>query len=315
MPQGNWNLEWLNHNSQRAYPLAEDATQTDNTGSFEIPDSFVVALYFPVHAGLNVEPDQFYISSISVFASGYNVAISYNDGTASPPLVAAANIAKSTHTENTSYALAGSGSFDDSVGKLVLGNTDDMDAAGAGQYLFNYAAGKLDPDAIRPMLRGVSSISLIQGSDETEKIYGDGELVAGSNIRLTRLTSGGTEFIQIDAIQGEGLIEDCICEGDETATPILTINGIHPTDQGNFTLLGNDCMTIDSISNGLSFEDVCSEPCCGCKELEAITQDLERFGSAATTLQNFINRLESEVNQMTATVLGSRLNDQGCIEC
>lgn len=315
MPQGNWNLEWLNHNGQRAYPLAEDATKTDTTGSFEIPDSFLVGLYFPVHAGQNVVPDKFYVSSIAIFATGYNVAISYDDGSATPPLVAAANIAKSTHVENTSYALAGSGNFDDSIGKLVLGSLADIDDVGAGQYLFDYQGGKLDPDSIRPMLRGVSSISLVQGVEETEKIYGDVELVAGSNIRLTRTVATGIEYIQIDAIQGEGLIEDCICEGDETATPILTINGIHPTAQGNFTLLGNNCMTIESINNGLAFSDVCSEPCCGCKELEAITNDLERFGDSATTLKNFINRLESQVNQMVSTVLGSRLNDQGCIEC
>ena len=315
MPQGNWNLEWLNHNSQRAYPLAEDATKLDSTGSFEIPDSFLVGLYFPIHAGVNVSPDKFYISSIAIFATGYNVAISYDDGSASPPVVAAANIAKSTHVENTSYALAGSGNFDDSVGKLVLGRFDDIDRTGAGQYAFDFLGGKLDADAIRPMLRGISSISLIQGVDETEKIYGDVELVAGSNIRLTRSVGGNVDFIQIDAIQGEGLIEDCICEGDETATPILTINGIHPTPQGNFTLLGNSCMTIEPINNGLEFNDVCSEPCCGCKELEAITNDLERFGDAASTLKNFINRLESQVNQMSSTVLGSRLNDQGCIEC
>ena len=315
MPQGNWNLEWLNHNGQRAYPLAEDATKTDTTGSFEIPDSFLVGLYFPVHAGQNVVPEKFYVSSIAIFATGYNVAISYDDGSATPPLVAAANIAKSTHVENTSYALAGSGNFDDSIGKLVLGSLADIDDVGAGQYLFDYQGGKLDPDSIRPMLRGVSSISLVQGVEETEKIYGDVELVAGSNIRLTRTVATGIEYIQIDAIQGEGLIEDCICEGDETATPILTINGIHPTAQGNFTLLGNNCMTIESINNGLAFNDVCSEPCCGCKELEAITNDLERFGDSATTLKNFINRLESQVNQMVSTVLGSRLNDQGCIEC
>ena len=208
-----------------------------------------------------------------------------------------------------------SGNFDDSIGKLVLGSLADIDDVGAGQYLFDYQGGKLDPDSIRPMLRGGSSISLVQGVEETEKIYGDVELVAGSNIRLTRTVATGIEYIQIDAIQGEGLIEDCICEGDETATPILTINGIHPTAQGNFTLLGNNCMTIESINNGLAFSDVCSEPCCGCKELEAITNDLERFGDSATTLKNFINRLESQVNQMVSTVLGSRLNDQGCIEC
>ena len=55
MPIGIWNLEWLNHNSQRSYPLAEDATKTDITGTFTLPDDFILGLYFPIHAGLDVD--------------------------------------------------------------------------------------------------------------------------------------------------------------------------------------------------------------------------------------------------------------------
>ena len=37
MPLSQWNLEWLDHNSQRNYPLAEDATGFDETSSFQLP--------------------------------------------------------------------------------------------------------------------------------------------------------------------------------------------------------------------------------------------------------------------------------------
>jgi hypothetical protein len=315
MPRGTWNIEWLNHNSQRAYPLSDDATKQDTTTEFTLPDSFLLALYFPVHAGLAVQPEKFFLRSVSVFSTGYNIALGYDDGTNNPPIVASVNIAKSTHVENTSYALPGSGDYDDSVGKVIIGTLLDIDDAGAGQYFFNYADGKLDPDTIRPIIRGVSSITLVQGADESERIYGDIELVAGSNIRLTPIVVGQNQQIRIDAIRGEGLNEDCICDGDEDAIPITTINGIPPTPQGNFTLLGSNCLEITAISNGLQLDDTCSEPCCGCKELEAITRDLDRFGDAALTLKNFINRLEAEVTQMSSVVLGSRLNDQGCLEC
>ena len=42
MPLSTWNLEWLNHNSQRNYPIADDATGYDETGTFKIPEDFIV---------------------------------------------------------------------------------------------------------------------------------------------------------------------------------------------------------------------------------------------------------------------------------
>lgn len=316
MPQGTWNLEWLNHNSQRAYPLAEDATKVDTTTAFTLPDDFIVELYLPIHATTLFDPAKFFLRSIAVFATGYNIGFAYNDGSVSPPIVAAVNIAKSIHTENRSYALAGSGDFDDSTGKIVIGGTAAIDLEGSGQYIFNYDDGKLDPDVIRPMIRGISSITLVNGTDESDKLYGDIEFIAGTNIRLTPIVSSGQDpQIRIDAITGEGLVEDCVCEGSSDDPCIKRINGVPPTTAGDFTLVGDDCLEISGITNGLQLKDICSNPCCGCAELEAITRDLEQFGNAATTLQNFVNRLESEVNQFSAVVLGSRLNDRGCLEC
>jgi hypothetical protein len=167
------------------------------------------------------------------------------------------------------------------------------------------------------MIRGISSITLVNGIEESAKLYGDIEFIAGTNIRLTPITSSDADpQIRIDAIAGEGLVEECVCEGDDTDDPcIKRINGVPPTTSGDFTLVGDDCLEITPITNGLQLKDLCSDPCCGCEELEAITRDLEQFGNAATTLSNFVNRLESEVNQFSAVVLGSRLNDRGCLEC
>lgn len=315
MPKGTWNLEWLNQNSQRAYPLAEHATKLDITGDLQLPDDFILELYFPVHAGLDVETDRFFVYVVAIFASGYNVALGYDNGTGTPDIVASVNIAKSTHTENAVYALPGVGDYVDSVGKIVIGRLESIDDAGAGRYLFDRTGGQLDPDAIRPMIRGVSSITLLNGGDRSDLIQGDIELVAGANIRLTPFTVGTEQRIRIDAIEGEGLTDACLCEGDDDAVPIRTINGVPPTAGGNFTLIGNDCLQINPIQNGLRLEDVCSDPCCGCEELEAITRDLDRFGTAARTLDNIMNRLETQVQQMSTVVLGSRLSDRGCIEC
>lgn len=317
MPRGTWNLEWLNHNSQRAYPLAEDSTRVDTTGSFTLPDDFIVGLYIPVQGTMAVDPSLFFLRSLAIFSTGYNISIGYHNSGSDHTTVASVNIAKSTHVENNSYALVGINEFDDTVGKIVIGSTAAIEAVGEAQYLFDYDDGKLDSDAVRPMIRGISSIVLRNGTEESERIYGDIELQAGTNIRLTPIILAGEDpTIRIDAITGEGLIEDCVCEEEPLTGPgVRRINGVPPTTSGDFTLLGDDCLEIEPISHGLQLKDICSDPCCGCEELEAVVSDLERFGEAATTLRNFVNRLESEVAQFHAVVLGSRLNDRGCLEC
>jgi hypothetical protein len=313
MPASTWNLEWLNHNSQRAYPLFEEASRTDQSGSFKIPDGLILAMYLPVHAGLDVQSEKFFVYSVAVFAIGINISIGYDDGSTSPPIVATAVIPVSTHTEYKSYALPGAGDFDDTVGKIVIGDVRELAGLPPGQYLFSPAAGQLDTDVVRPIIRGVSSLTLVNGGERSDRLYGDIELIAGSNIRLTPQTVGGRQQVRIDAIDGEGLNDQCVCEGDTQAPCIRTINGIPPTPAGNFVLLGSNCIDIDGITNGLKFVDTCSDPCCGCAELEAVTRSLERFGEASTTLTNFLNRLESQVTTMSMVVLGSRINDQGCL--
>lgn len=311
-----FNLEWLNHNSQRSYPLAESATKTDQSGTFKIPDSLLLALYLPVSAGVSVEPDKFFVRRVTVFGTGVNVTVAYNDGTNSPPSVASAALAFDGHVEYRAYPLPGAGDFDDSLGKVVFGKLDELETLPPGEYTFDYAAGKLDPDCVRPTLRGVTSVVLVNGNDRSEKLTGILELTAGTNTKLSVVSGGATTVIRIDAIKGEGLTKECVCEDSAELYPcIKTINGIPPTANGDFTVLGDECLTVDGIVNGIRFNDQCSKPCCGCTELEAVTRDLERFGEAATSLQNFLNRLEGSVNRMNLTVLGSRLNDKGCRTC
>jgi hypothetical protein len=316
MPVGIWNLEWLNHNSQRSYPLAEDATKVDLTGTFTLPDNFILGLYFPVHAGLDVDVENFFVASVSVFATGYNISIGYNDPTAgTTTIVASAIISQSTHTPNTSYALPGIYPFDDSVGKIVIGVLDSINLQPAGQFLFDYAGGKLDSDAIRPMIRGIQSIRVLNNGELSAPITGHVILSAGSNFQLllTQVTGQPTQ-ITFNAIDGTGLTSTCECEGTVTG-PIMTINGIGPTPTGNFSLVGSQCLDIEPATNGLQLTDTCSSPCCGCAELEQITHEIEMIGTGEATLENFVNQLAAQMNTFSQVVLGSRLADQGCVQC
>lgn len=310
MPPITWGLDWANHNAIRAYPLADSATKADLTGSFTLPDSFLLGLHLAVNAGLSLEVERFFLRTVALSSAGYTVAVAYDDGTSAPPVVARAAVPRATHSEGQVYDLVGVGDFADSTGRVAIGDPTDVDRAPAGQFHFTRAGGQLESDCVRPQLRSVTSLSVVSGTGRSVRIYGDVELVAGTNMRV----SVGAGSIRFDAVAGEGLVEDCAC-GDPLAPPVRTINGIPPDDSGNFRLLGNDCLEVDPIANGVRLADVCSQPCCGCTELDALKQELEHLGQQAQALQSVVARLQGSVDQTTQVILGSRLGDDPCLSC
>lgn len=313
MPVGLVNIEFLNQNADRRYPLAYDASAQDTTGTFTIPNDFLVEFSLAVDASWAVTPSKFFVYQLGAFATGYSIVIGYS-GDAGTVIVASALIARPTFSRGQVYSLIGNSQFPTAVGKLTIWSLDSIDLQPPGIWTFDLTGARLDPDSIRPMLSGVTSLLTVNGSTVSAPYTGVIELVAGTNISLVPSTVGGVTTIQINAIDGAGLTEECGCAG-EPAVPITRINGVGPTAAGDFTLLGDNCLQITSIKNGLQITDLCSKPCCGCVELAAITQDLAQFGSEATSLSTFVNQLSVSVNQMNMVVLGSRLADTGCTIC
>lgn len=310
MPIGNWNLQWLNHNSQRSYPLTERATKLSLDGTIRLPDSFIVALYLPIHSGLDFAPSNFHIKSVLIAPTGFNVTVGYTaDGQTVE--VAAANISRSNYQENRAYALGGVDEYADCVGQIVLGRLDEIDNLPPGLYEFDLVGGELETDAIRPMLRAVTRLRVSNNGELSAPIYGDVTLVAGTNMRITAAAVDGETHILFDAIANTNLNEECFCDVPDTGACIRCINGVCSSD-GNFIIAPDDCIQITPMTNGLKFSDTCAQPCCGCTELDAIVNQINRFGDGVTTLQNFVTRLGSEVTQMSLVVLGSQLGDSGC---
>lgn len=310
-----WNVEWLNGNEQRAYPLSDSASAADATGTFALPTSFLVGLQLPVPVGLDlgtaVLPTGFFLKQVVAAPTGYTVVVGYDDGSAAPPAVASATIARATHAEYDAYVLTGAGAFENCRGAVAIGRLDEIDLQPAGAWAFTPDGGRLDVDAIRPVLRGVASLTVRNGNDVSPPLYGDIALVAGANIALAVFG----QSIRIDAVPGAGMVEACDCAGTGQAglpPPIRSINGIPPRIDGNFDFNATRCIDIAKVPYGLRFDDTCSAPCCGCPELEALTAELAYFGNEATTLRHYVAQLASQFNQFGAVVLSSRLVDTPC---
>lgn len=316
MPLSQWNLEWLDHNSQRSYPLADDATGGDTTSSFQLPEDFIVELDLPIHSAMDMDPAKFFIRQIVASGAGYSIILAYS-GSSGIQDVASANIPKAAHSRHTTYAVGGIEPFDDTVGKVTINKLTSIDDQPTGSWEFGYTATRITPDAVRPIIRGVQALKVQSGSNASQRLYGDVELVAGANIQLTPVViSAGVSKVIISALSGEGTIEPCVCtDGAEELPPIKTINGIQPSASGDFNFVGDDCLTLTTATNSIQIQDVCCTPCCGCEELESITKDLERFNQQKANLEYFVNELHSSVTGMDMVVLGARLGDKGCITC
>lgn len=318
MPVGYQNLEFLNHNASRRYPLADDADGNDTTGAFRIPDDFIVELDLPVHAGLAVSPAGFFVRSVSAYASGYGLVIGYQPADdADPVTVATALIPTAGFARNSVFALGGVGAYADTVGKVTIGKLDSIADQPPGFWEFSLATTRLDPDAVRPVVRGVSALVCVNGDQESAPLYGTIELQAGPNVQLLPVVEAGADpVIRISAISGAGTVQDCVCEGDAASTdPIKRINGVTPTTAGDLTLIGSDCVDIQVIENGIRLVDKCAAPCCGPVELERITRDLTRLGEQAAEVFNMAGQLKTSVDTMDLVVLGSKIGDRSCIEC
>lgn len=316
MPVGNWNLQWLNHNAQRSYPLTSRASKTDKTATFTIPDDFIVGMSLCPNVddtGAQVAGASFYISSITVSGTGFGIAIGMVSAIGGGPLFSVF-VNKAEHVKNNTYALTPIG---DAAGTITIGDIAGIEAQPPGFFEFYPGATEIEADVVRPVVHGIRSVQVLNNGAYSPKMYGDVVLVAGENIkmRVEKVLNEETERLEthviIHAISGANLSEDCTCEINTSAPCITSINGIATTD-GNFNIAPNGCISLGEMVNGLQIADICAEPCCGCSELDALRDQINRFGDGITTLQNFVTRLGSEVSQMGIVVLGSRLGNSSC---
>lgn len=307
-----YNLGWLAVNAQRAYPLSETASRLDSSGTFRLPDSFAVALYLTLDVRSDPDPLAFFVSRVINTPGAVVVTVSHWDGAAATEFGTAV-VTSSTHTEFAAYEFSVASGFGTSAGRLVVGSLAEMRTAPAGAFTFDQDAGRIDPDCVRPYLRGLTELVVSNGGDLSDPITGRVVLLAGTNMRLGVAVGPTETVVRFDAVSGEGLSVDCGCEDADALSPcVRTLSGVYPDSAGNIDVVGGDCIDVTTGEAVVRLSDTCAKPCCGSTELDRIMDDLERLATQQTSLTNFINRLETMITGFEMVILGSRLNDQGC---
>ena len=314
---------WLNTNSLRNYPLSQSASCLSSDGSMLIPDDLFVDLKIAVPYITGLSPARFYISSITVFPTGFvfeigcmlsttytkdiaNVAVS-----APIPFTTAPYSSISIKGTPSNYSSDASVDLSQIIGTVVIGNPESIKNKTGVNY-FNFNAGCLEPNTVSIGTKRLSGVKAVSSGSTTSLLTGQLILASGSNHTI-KVQNNRVTF---NAIDGGGLSSDCQCNDITLDSCIKTINGVGSDDIGNITISGGDCITVtnESGANGITLADSCAKPCCGCNELTVVATDVDSLISQLNTLANQIAILSGNVTSLQNTCLASSVDPSSCAQ-
>lgn len=276
------NLDFLNTNTLRNYPIKEGKTRVSTNGVFTIPNDFIVDMQLAATYNPEVK---FYVSRISNFEDSISIEISDNSNI----LVGSFLIVPSNHWQYKDYFLTPTDEYIGTNGIVTITNLKTIKAAPSGSFGFTLETTELEARVSVPAQKSVNRLVFINNNGNSFFTTGDVRIVARSNIRF-KLDEEDSNTVIIDVGNGLGLNTEC--EGPTKC--IKTINGIPPDEDSNFTLDFSDCATLTPIpaNTGLLLEDICCKPCMGCNDIEELTTRLMTTENGLVALRQYYSDLE-----------------------
>lgn len=284
-------VEWLNQNALRNYPIRENAQRRPSLPDGTLLTDLALPTYVITDFVMSVPseaPTDVYVSKLVIVGDAMTFVFSSGDG-----VVASVYVDRSSHKPNTGYRFSGTGSLEGSVGCLVVGNLSSLsDDLPDGVYNYAEAETVFEYRCVRPSAAGVASLSIentVTGY-RSKKLRGDVKLVAGTNISLKYDPEDNAIWINADG--NAGYNDKCDCG---TETTVKTINGISVE---NVTLIGDDCVSVTTVGNTLKISDTCSKPCCGCAEIDFINEKIAQMNTAVRKLDSYAGVLDTRITEL-----------------
>ena len=313
-------LGWLNTNATRNYPISQEATLTPlGDGGFDLPDDLIVDMRLSVPYDPTIKPFNFYLKSVSAYAHGLIIEIGYYNPAISEEkaIVAISNaVASSTHTNPTSYMLTGVATnkdydFSNVVGTITIGNLSQIQENPPGRIEFSPEA-YIESTVISLNTVGVSSLRV--GSSllaaDTPLV---GHVIVRPRTNFGIQSSLSENSFTFSALSGLGLETDCTCEGEIELGPcIRTLNQLPPDKDGNLDIVAGTCISVDNDNDSILLSETCSEPCCGCDQIEIFVADLRDLQSGFERLDSYITALAAAVENIRSSAFGSVVTNNAC---
>lgn len=285
------NLDFLNCNTLRNYPIKEGVSKTDNDGVFTIPDDFIVD--FSLSASSDIAA-RFFISKIINLEESITVEVSDTDNVP----VGAFIVDVASHILYKTYYLVENFGYVGANGKITIGSLSSIGLAPTGTYLFTVGTAELETRTIIPSMATVSRLTFINADGTSVALTGNVKIAARNNLKFVQgTTNTSNDTVVIDVGNGLGLNTPC----DSNKPCIKTINNIEPDNTGNFTILTADCASIAPLSggNGLMLSDTCCKPCMGCDEVSSLTDRVVQIETDILKLRDHYTSLQSLITEFT----------------
>ena len=304
--------EWRQDNASKRFPL--DAVTSNDT----LPPSFLVGLDVGIPPGMTKDEggtimyaDEDYILYISEVVIGTSrVSVKLSSGAAGE-VVAFVEVPTSEIEDQPGWTLAGLPNDDDNLqgitGTVYFGHPSTF-LTSAGTYTLTNETGRIDVSCVHPYPDSFKGL-MING----QLFTGDLTFVEGDGINL----SFNDDNELVIAYEPETGLEGIYSQAELIAAlqnyygaPILSINGIAPTSDGDFIIgaAEDSCVAIDGISHGLTLENSCATPCCDKSLLETIAQAIqalnERSARLAAYLESASTNLNSLQNELSVLKIG-----------
>jgi len=318
--------EFSDQNLHRVFPLTDESGSLDLTGSFTLPTSLITDIYLCIPHLPYIDPEKFYVSNVTIRRMFIDVYIGYDDPQTPLPLGVFKNIETSAALHSKYEFVPFESQTQDAYAPLfhMSGQVTIGDPAESVKSLGSWNFSPIDNEhatRISPVRVGRGLLNVQYISVNNRLFTGNVKLQEGENVSLdvsSHTVDGVLEtVITVNASLTAGSSlqlgsdEDILTELVERfGVPIRTINGLLPDADRNFSIIGEDCTTIEQNDNGVVISNPCATPCCDqdpniSNLLESISNmnlryaQLESYYRAASanivSLQNKLLVLGSEV--------------------
>lgn len=314
-----YDLEWVNSNASKNYPLSDDASMMLSSGNV-LPMAVLTdfSLSMPPIADVNFA-SKIYLSQIAVGVDHLLLVFSYDVGGTAYQLCRVQNIPLTLQMgsalQNKTFTLQmatttapGYQNLKRAYGKLVIGALAGV-AVTSGTL--TYAAGKLNPICIHIGVACVTALNV-----GTVYLSGNVVLKQGDGIQLSVDQSGTNPVVTINRVNMQSTYSSVAQAVTDIKTafgnPIMTINGIAPSvtvdsttgqASADFTIYPADCISITAGTNSLTFSNPCSKPCCDNTYDDQMNNIVAQLQSQQSILLSYFTSLSTNLNTM-----GSRLS-------
>lgn len=292
------NVEWLNQNLLRAYPIRENADTTPRltngavASGLAIPTCLVTDFSFTL-AFDDVDGTVPSITGLSHAGDGFSLEISLGD-----TVLTSVTAKISTHKQNTAYLLTGSGDNADCGGWIVLGNlARAAEELPEGVYRFEPGQVPFEVSTLRMAPRGVRSITAVgkYGLRTYAPLYGNVRIIAGSDMTVRNDGPANAVWLQAESKTGYERTEECPC-GAAATRNIRSINGM---SVDAVQIVGDGtCVSVETAGTTIRIKDTCSTPCCGCAELNFVESALATINKSLAVLQEYADALNTRLDEL-----------------